>query len=122
MNGSYFCDTYALFEIIRNNPNYVKYANAVLQTSLFNLVELYYGLLADLDAEKAQMIYLKFKDTVVEVTDETIWSAMAFRHAHKKKKYSYVDAIGYICAKTMGITFLTGDKGFIGMPNVEFAK
>ena len=33
-----------------------------------------------------------------------------------------VDCIGYMTAKRLGVKFLTGDREFEGMDNVEFVK
>ena len=52
----------------------------------------------------------------------TIKNAMKFRLANKKKKLSYADCIGYQLAKEHGLKFLTGDKEFENLPNVEFVK
>jgi len=47
---------------------------------------------------------------------------MTFRALNKKRNLSYVDCIGYIIAKQRNIKFLTGDKEFEYMENVEFVK
>jgi len=39
-----------------------------------------------------------------------------------KSNLSYVDCIGYILAKELKVGFLTGDREFEGMDNVEFVK
>lgn len=38
------------------------------------------------------------------------------------KKLSLVDALGYSYSIKLGIKFLTGDREFSGMENVEYAK
>ncbi len=38
------------------------------------------------------------------------------------KKLSLVDALGYSYSRKLGIKFLTGDRKFNGMENVEFVK
>ena len=38
------------------------------------------------------------------------------------RKLSIPDAIGYTVARRLNIKFLTGDKDFEGMENVEFVK
>jgi predicted nucleic acid-binding protein len=47
---------------------------------------------------------------------------MKFRLKEKAKRLSYVDAIGYQLALEKNAKFLTGDKEFKGMKNVEFVK
>lgn len=40
----------------------------------------------------------------------------------KNKNLSYTDCIGYIFAIKNNLKFLTGDKKFNDMPNVEFVQ
>ena len=120
----YYTDTYALIEILRGNPNYRPYK--FLATSEFNLLELAYALMRDYNKETALRILRKVRRSVIIVhpTDEDYLEAGAFRIAQRKKgrNFSLVDALGYVVAKKMGIPFLTGDKEFQGMENVEFVK
>ncbi|HAB54132.1 MAG TPA: PIN domain nuclease [Ignavibacteriales bacterium] len=120
---SYFFDTYAFCEIIVGNPNYQKYVNKLgIITTRLNLMELYYGLLRECDRKTADKYYDSLIKYVINIDDETIKQAMVFRYLNKNKKLSYVDCIGYILAKKMGLKFLTGDKEFESMENVEFVK
>ena len=47
---------------------------------------------------------------------------MEFRVEHKKQNLSMTDCISYIMSKNLGIKFLTGDKQFQNLENVEFVK
>jgi uncharacterized protein len=47
---------------------------------------------------------------------------MKFRYKNRKKNLSVPDCISYLQAKSLGIKFLTGDKKFENMENVEFVK
>src|SRR3989338_5457075 len=116
----YFFDTYDLVEIGKRNPNYIKYFEEVITTSKFNLAELYYSLLRDMDEEKAMAGYFQFRDSAIEISDDVIFDAMKLKL--KNKKLSYVDCIGYCLALQHNLKFLTGDKEFEGMVNVEFVK
>ena len=116
----YFFDTYALVEIIKNNPSYVKYFEEIITTTRYNLIELYYSILRDFGEEKAKAGYLKFKDAAIEINDDIIYKAMQLKL--KNKKLSYVDCIGYISAVNKNLMFLTGDKEFQNMDDVEFVK
>ena len=118
----YFFDTYAIIEITKNNPNYMVHADEIVTTTVFNLVELYYSMLKDFDEEKAKNIYYKFKDCIHEADDEIIFESMKFRKHNKNKKFSYIDCIGYIFALKHNLKFLTGDRAFEGMVNVEFVR
>jgi len=120
--NSYFFDTYALIELIKGNPYYTKYSEEQVVIMQFNLVELYYSLISEFSKEMAKMIYLNFKECVRQIDDDTIFEAMDLRKKQNKKRLSYVDCIGYVYAKRNKIRFLTGDKQFENMPNVEFVK
>ena len=59
---------------------------------------------------------------MTEIDDETLKEAIRFRKEKKKKNMSYTDCIGYVYAKKHGMKFLTGDKEFAHLENVEFVK
>lgn len=122
MEAKYFFDTYAFFEILDNNPNYEKYASETILTSILNLGELYYGLLKDGREKEAIEWKQKLHGSFLPFNAATIVKAMKFRHSHKNKKLSFIDCTGYIIAKERRLKFLTGDKQFEGMENVEFVK
>jgi uncharacterized protein len=118
----YFMDTYAIIEIIKENRNYKKYLNHEFFTSIFNLYELYYVLLRDKGEEMAREYYNQFRQFLIEAGDEDIFKAAGFKLENKKKDISYTDALGYALCSEKGMRFLTGDKEFAGMDNVEFVK
>ncbi len=117
-----FFDTYALIELVKNNPNYFRFGEAETIVTKFNLMELFYRMLEEYGEEKAKEIYMKFKKCEEEVTDDILFKAMLFRLKHKKKGFSYADCIGYVFALENNLKFLTGDNAFKGMENVEFVK
>ena len=53
---------------------------------------------------------------------EIIQSAAEFKLANKSRNLSMADCIGYKLSEFLGIKFLTGDRQFEGLPNVEFVK
>ena len=123
MNGTYFFDSYAFFEILRGNPQYEQYKNNVTMiTTKLNLLELHYWLLIQKSSEVADYYYFFFEKNTLEFGSETIKEASRFRARHRKQKLSYIDCIGYVMAKSKNAKFLTGDKQFEGMENVEFVK
>ena len=119
---NYFFDTYALIEVTKNNPNYLKFIGEDVVTSKFNLVELTYITLVELGEESAKKVFQRFKDAEVDIDDEILFKAVKFRLKHKKKSLSYADCIGYIFALENKLKFLTGDHAFEGMNSVEFVK
>ena len=120
MNEIFFFDTYAFFEIIKGNPNYKLYTNTKFITTIFNLAELNYNLKKEKDKKIVDDYTDKYSKFIIEVSIEDIKNAMDFKTMHRK--LSIPDAIGYTIAKRLDIKFLTGDKDFEGMDNVEFVK
>lgn len=118
----FFFDTYALFEIIHASPNYLEYKDSKIITTKLNLMELHYRLLNLYGKEIADKAYDKFLGFSIEIPNKVIKVANGFKLKHKKKRISYIDSVGYILSKFHGIKFLTGDKEFENIKNVEFVK
>ncbi len=122
---TFFADTYALYEMSKGNPDYAKYASASeteFITTRLNLMELYYAIHMRLDEETAESFYGLFLPRAVGFEDDTIKRAMKFRLENRGKGISYIDALGYQAALENGVKFLTGDRAFEGMDNVEFVR
>lgn len=124
--AKYFADTYALIEILKGNPNYRSYSAEELYTTEFNLLELSYALVRDFGSRKVEEI-LEIVRSAVNVVSPSIHhyvlaSEMRIREKKKGKKLSLIDCLGYVVAKSLGMKFLTGDREFKGMENVEFVK
>ena len=122
MNEAYFFDTYAIIEIMKGNPNYAKYNHSKIIITVFNLVELHYKLLRDFNRKIAKKVVNEYKHHVVDIDIDSIFEANEFKLMHKKKRLSAPDCIGYAVALKYGVKFLTGDKEFSGIKNVEFVK
>lgn len=122
MGLKYFFDSYAIIELIKENPKYSPYLDEEIILTLFNLAEIYWSVLNDFGEEKAEEIYSKFRNNVVEIDDETLKEAIRFRKEYKKQDLSYTDCIGYIYAKRNNLKFLTGDNKFEHLPFTEFVK
>jgi len=118
----FFCDTYALIEIIGGNSKYKNYLNEVLITSDYNLMELYYAFLRDYSKQIAERNFDFWSAFVVQIPHGIIKDAMTFKLMNRREKLSYVDCIGYVFSLTNGISFLTGDSKFEGRMGVEFVK
>lgn len=119
---NYFFDSYAVIELTKGNPRYLPYLQEVVIITIFNLVEIVYSIRLDHGAEKAGEAYEKFRPSVQEVDKEIILEALEFKAKHKQRHLSYADCIGYVFAQKRGLHFLTGDKEFKEMPNVEFMQ
>jgi hypothetical protein len=100
----YFFDTYAFCELFKGNPRYKPYSKdiAVITTKL-NLVELHYGMFLEKGEKYADKIYDMLNKFCVDVGNEVIKSANAFKAKHKKSNLSYVDCIGYVIAKSRNV-------------------
>ena len=121
-----FADTYALIELLKGNPNYEDYSQAYLVATEFNIFELTYALFRDFGRDEAAKVVslTRGKIEIVPTEDSDYLDASEFRKSANKtgKKLSLIDALGYSCSKKIGIKFLTGDREFIEMENVEYIK
>ena len=123
INRSFFFDTYAIIEIIKQNPNYKDYIKGVgIITTKLNLMELHYNILREVSREEADKHFDRLTPFCVNFSDEELKEANLFKLKNKPKKLSYVDCLGYIIARKRNIPFLTGDKEFKDFKGVEFVK
>ncbi|MBS3074534.1 hypothetical protein J4447_03720 [Candidatus Pacearchaeota archaeon] len=120
--NKYFFDSYALIEMYKGNSNYAQYVQEDVTITIFNLAEIYYSILNGFSESVADIIHEKYKNNVSKISEKILKTAMKFRKENKKKNLSYADCIGYIYALKNNLVFLTGDKEFEGMKNVEFVK
>ena len=117
----YFFDAYAIIEIIEGNKSYENYIDSEIIINNFTFAELCYRLFKD-KVENIDFYIKKYSKHIASVNPEWIEEAMKFRLEWKDRKVSVPDCIGYIMAKKLGIKFLTGDKEFKDLDNVEFVK
>jgi uncharacterized protein len=113
-----------LHEIEEGNKSYLQYSAEVgIATTKLNLMELYYSYLK-ISLGRAEKAFEDFREFCIEINDETMKEAALFRHQLKEKSnkcnVSFVDCIGYLLAKKLKMKFLTGDKEFRNLDNVEF--
>ena len=119
---TYFFDTYAIVEILNANPNYTLYIDKNAVLTKLNIFEIFYNILRDYGERKANKVVDQYYESVVDYNRNVIEEAAQFRLENKKRKLSMTDCVGYLIAKKLGIKFLTGDKEFENMENVEFVK
>lgn len=119
---SYFLDTYALIEIIKNNENFKRFEDTINFTSFMNLLEVHYIIQREFGMEKADVIISKLKEIAVYIDIQDVKEASNFKFKYSKKNFSYIDCLGYAMALNRNIKFLTGDKEFEKLENVEFVK
>ena len=119
---SFFFDTYAFFEILNGSENYRKYISVRIITSKLNLFELYSKILRESNEEEAHIALEEYYPFVKDFDQEVIIAAAKLKKELNKRDVSMTDCIGYALAKQLGIKFLTGDRVFEHMENVEFVK
>ncbi|MDP3987113.1 MAG: PIN domain-containing protein [Nanoarchaeota archaeon] len=118
----YFYDTYALIEIVNGNSHFERFKRFTPICTIQNLLELHNSLLRQFNKKTADYWIKKFDYKLINPTKEDIIEASDFRYKNTKKRLSMTDCIGYVVAKKQKLKFLTGDKEFEGMENVEFVK
>ena len=120
---TFFFDSYALIEIYEKNMNYEKYAKANVVTSYFQVYEVYYSLIRNgYNEEEIKDFFIFLQNLCIDLKFDWIPKSVEFRKKNKKRDLSYADCLGYTIAKELNIKFLTGDKEFEDLPNVEFVK
>tara|TARA_Y100000034_G_C6749587_1_gene333096 strand:+ start:403 stop:774 length:372 start_codon:yes stop_codon:yes gene_type:complete len=118
----YFFDSYAIIEIIKGNENYKKYTKSIVLTTKLNLFEVFYVLVRDVGEKEANYFIDKYYPSIIDFDKEIIKKSAKFRLKYKKRDLSMTDCIGYFLSKKWKVKFLTGDKEFEDMENVEFVK
>ena len=121
-NISFFLDTYALVEIFIGNENYLKYFDKAFAITKLNLFEFHQYLVKAKGESIADSIIEYYLPNIADFDINIIRLASKFRTRNMKKNVSMTDCIGYIFAKENGLLFVTGDKEFSGLDNVEFVK
>jgi len=122
MDEGYFFDTYAFFEIIKQNPNYSEYLKVGIITTRLNLMELHYHLLREVGKYEADRHFNRFLPFCISFSNEDIKKANELKLEYKKRKLSYIDCLGYVIAIKRNVKFLTGDNQFKDLKDVEFVK
>ncbi len=125
----YVLDTYALIEIINENTKFQKYKiffpNKVFIAST-TFAE-FYEIINERSKDKNELMQITnpFKQFIKEITADIFIEAILFRKKHNREtkgNMSFFDAVGYIFALKDNYLFLTGDKEFKNLPNVEFIE
>jgi len=121
-----FADTYALIELLKGNQRYEKYSHEYLIATEFNIFELTYALFREFGRDETARIVKSIRENIeiLPTDDSDYLDASEFRKSANKtgKKLSLIDALGYSCSCKQRIKFLTGDREFIEMENVEYIK
>ncbi len=122
IENTLFFDTYALYKIYEGDNNYSKYSEYKIVITKLNLFEIYLAILRDHGEEDADKLFNSYYNLVRDFDENVIKQAAKLKNRLNKRNISMTDCIGYIFAKQLGIKFLTGDKEFENLDNVEFVK
>ncbi len=114
-------DTYAIMEIIQGNRNYMPYLENKIIINNFIFAEICYILTRDNYPDAGRYLD-KYEKFIMSINPKLIKEAMKFRYKNKSKNMSIPDCVSYFQAKELGIKFLTGNKQFENLENVEFVK
>ncbi|MBI2498687.1 PIN domain-containing protein [Candidatus Woesearchaeota archaeon] len=117
---TFLYDTYALIEILNKNINYEKFTETGLVINDFIFAELCFKLFRE--GVNVNEYIAEVSPAIIHATPKIIIRAMLFIIDNKDKNLSMTDCISYIQSKELGIKFLTGDKQFENLENVEFVK
>lgn len=122
---SFFADSYAIIEILKGNENYRPYQAATLVATEFNICEVAFAVCRDYP-DKTHMIMERVRKMVVlkQTTDEDYCSGAAMRRVTTSagRKLSTIDCVGYSVARRFQIPFLTGDREFEDIDDVEYVR
>ena len=116
----FFFDTYALIERQGGSSSYSRFSDAAVFTHQYNVYEFIAAVLRVADESRAREEVRLMSPNLVEAETGDLYEAARFRKDHATKRVSYVDALGYVLARKHGMRFLTGDKAFKGIENVEY--
>ena len=115
-------DTYALAEIAQGNSHFTTYLNQEIIITEITLAEFYAVLLREEGENIAESWLKKLTPYTMPVKLNILIEAVKFRYQHRQQNISFFDAVGYIYSLNFGYLFVTGDKEFEHLKNVEFRK
>lgn len=122
---SFFADSYAIIEMLKGNRNDEPYRANRLVTTEFNICEVGFALCREYPADAARILRsVRSRVTIQKTLDTDYCSGAATRKqaSGEGKKLSTIDCVGYSVANRLRIPFLTGDREFAGMDNVQFVR
>lgn len=118
-------DSYAFFEHVGGNPRYKQvFQERDVVTTALNVLEVYHVLRRQLAPQVALRHAQACFSYITDVPRDTVFAAAVFKEdmVRRKRNCSYIDAWGYSSARALGRRFLTGDRAFDGIAQVEFVK
>jgi predicted nucleic acid-binding protein len=123
--SSYFADSYALIEMLKGNENYRSFESERLITTEFNICEAGFAICRNYPTKASPVLKTVRKMVTLQATREEDYCSGAARRKEASgqgKKLSTIDCVGYSVANRLNIPFLTGDREFADMDNVQFVR
>lgn len=121
-DDAYFFDTYAVMEVAQGSESYRPYTSCEAFICVLNLFEMYYSACRRWGLEAADKLMELYRESAVAFGEDVVKEGALMRLRHFRLNLSMADCIGYVLARRLRVKFLTGDRQFEGMPNVEFVK
>lgn len=115
-------DTYALVEIHDQNPKFLPLLQEDIIITDITMAEFYTVLYREYGRLTADHWDRKLQFFCRPVSKEILIKAVQFRVDSRQKSLSFFDAVGYTFACENNMDFVTGDKEFEQMKNVQFMK
>jgi uncharacterized protein with PIN domain len=122
---SFFADSYALTGMLKGNENYQSFQSEHLITTEFNICEVGFAVCREYPGRATRVLKTLRKMVVIQETRDEASCAGAARRklaTGEGKKLSTIDCVGYSVANRLNIPFLTGDREFADMDNVQFVR
>jgi predicted nucleic acid-binding protein len=109
----------------KGNESYRHYQTGHLVTTEFNICEVAFAVCRDYpDRTRQVMARVRKIVTLVPTTDEDycLGAAMRRKTTSSGKNLSTIDCVGYTVSRRQGLPFLTGDREFEDIEDVEFVR
>lgn len=119
---TYFFDTYAIIEMEKGSLSYERFKEFKIVTSVLNIGETYQLILKKHGKFIADKWYKESNFELLEISSDVMVEAIYFRFINRGINLSLVDCVGYILSLRNNLKFLTGDRAFKGMKNVELVR
>jgi uncharacterized protein len=123
--SSFFADSYALIEMLKGNENFQSFQSEQLITTEFNICEVGFAVCREYPADANRVLRAVRNMVVIQETRDEDYCSGAVRRKEASgygKKLSTIDCVGYSVANRLNIPFLTGDREFADMDNVQFVR
>jgi hypothetical protein len=111
--------------MLKGNENYQSFQSERLITTEFNICEVGFALCREYPVDAPRVLKTVRKMVVIQETrDEYYCAGTATRKlaTAEGKKLSTIDCVGYSVANRLNIPFLTGDREFSDMNNMQFVR